>query len=937
MAQDTLVPRHLKALGSSDEAVRDAAIEALVLSGPKTVAALTGSLQHEEELVREGAASVLGMLGPDSASAVGPLARRLEADESSAVRHKAAVALASIGAPAIDRLTLGIDHQDPLIRKECVSALRVMGAMAKPALPKLIESLEDSDSTVRREATKALGRMGQEAVSAIPALARRVGECGDRTEQWLAAGSLARMGPASIAALTRLLDSKQPGARAAASLALAATGERGESLLAEQLTTGDIAGLVEAFDHHDKQFPWWAARSLEIIGPQAVPALAKTLGRDDDNIQLAVIYALLRLERAALPALPAITAVLRDGNRDVRHRALYGVQRMGRGATAAIPSLIEILRSDNDFRMHHSTIRVLAVFGSQAADAIPDLLESFKLKHPTVTKMASRTLSRIGPAALPAVIRGLGSKHEEVRRGCAMTLAQMNEKAVPVLLNVLAGDNDVARMSAVDAIQRVGPNAKGAEPTLEAMLRDEQTNSRLRVAVKSALARITGESEEPTKSPSRRPVSPKSQTSLSSAALPAFPGAEGFGATTVGGRGGRVMMVTNLNDSGPGSLRYACEAKGPRIVVFRVSGIIELKQRLTIREPYLTIAGQTAPGGGICLKNYGLRIIDTHDIVVRHLRMRSGDLTHENQDSLDVFRARNVVINHCSISWGTDEVLDTIGDVEVTFSWCMITEGLPDGWHSKQTHGKGSLLSAESGGISLHHCIHAHHKRRSPRVGGQQEDSPGVVLDCRNNVIYNWGDKSGQSTTGPVRINYVGNYLKPGPSTQPEARMIAFTPGGRFTRLFMDNNHIEDASRNRQQDWRMVDLSEGGSEQEVRADNPFAAPRVATSAPDVAYEMVLNNAGAVLPARDAVDIRIVQEVRLGKGAIIDSQTWVGGWSYYWQQPAPRDSDWDGMPDDWERRHSLNPHDSTDNTFDADQDGYTNIEEYLNKTSPRRGR
>ena len=236
-------------------------------------------------------------------------------------------------------------------------------------------------------------------------------------------------------------------------------------------------------------------------------------------------------------------------------------------------------------------------------------------------------------------------------------------------------------------------------------------------------------------------------------------------------------MVTNLYDSGPGSFRAACEAAGPRTVIFRVSGIIELQDRVDIREPFITIAGQTAPGGGICLKNHRLGVVDTHDVIIRHLRVRKGNLTRQSSDTLDIFNSRNIIIDHCSLSWGTDETVSSSGDLQVTIQWCMITEGLPDGSHVEKTHGKGSLLTGNHGGISLHHCIYAHHERRTPRVGGVSEEMPGIVLDCRNNVIYNWGDMSGQSTVCPVKINYVGNYLKPGASTLPESRGFAFYPG----------------------------------------------------------------------------------------------------------------------------------------------------------------
>jgi pectate lyase len=223
------------------------------------------------------------------------------------------------------------------------------------------------------------------------------------------------------------------------------------------------------------------------------------------------------------------------------------------------------------------------------------------------------------------------------------------------------------------------------------------------------------------------------------AELPDFPGAEGFGATTPGGRGGRVIYVTTLDDSGPGSLRAAIGAQGPRTILFRVGGVIDLQSALVVREPFVTIAGQTAPGGGICLRgdNFG---IATHDVVVRFLRVRLGDLRRREVDTFSIADgSRNVVVDHCSASWSIDETLSPSGDIsDVTVQWCIISESLNNSLHSKGPHGYGSLLRA-TGGVSLHHNLWSHHNGRNPRFGDNYAEGPFPTFDFRNNVIYNWG------------------------------------------------------------------------------------------------------------------------------------------------------------------------------------------------------
>ena len=269
----------------------------------------------------------------------------------------------------------------------------------------------------------------------------------------------------------------------------------------------------------------------------------------------------------------------------------------------------------------------------------------------------------------------------------------------------------------------------------------------------------------------------------------AFPSAEGFGAHAKGGRGGAVLFVKNLNDSGPGSLREAVEQKGPRTILFNVSGTIELESSLVISEPLITIAGQSAPGGGICLKNYGLSI-KTSDVIVRYLRVRPGDEPGPaykakgkgfSPDAISISSgSRDVIIDHCSAGWAIDECLSVSGKgiTKVTVQWCLISESLNDSFHPKGQHGYGSLLRT-NGDVTFHHNIYAHHKSRSPRPGTYGEGS--ILLDFRNNVIY---DSVGYSAADPVRMNYIGNYIR-------SSRGYAFHVGGDETLLYVEGNYDE--------------------------------------------------------------------------------------------------------------------------------------------------
>jgi pectate lyase len=414
--------------------------------------------------------------------------------------------------------------------------------------------------------------------------------------------------------------------------------------------------------------------------------------------------------------------------------------------------------------------------------------------------------------------------------------------------------------------------------------------------------------------------------------IPAFPGAEGFGAFAVGGRGGDVIFVTTLEDYGrgeapiSGSLRAAVEREGPRTIVFRVSGHIELKRVLEIRHPHLTIAGQTAPGDGISIKNYGLDVA-APDVVIRYLRIRPGDVASDEVDAINI-RSSNVIIDHCSASWATDETVSVIGDAtNVTVQWSLIVESLNASVHSKGEHGYGSLIST-SGSVSVHHNIYALHKSRSPRPRD-------ALLDFRNNVVYGWSDRAGYNADDLTRMNYVGNYLLPLAFSHNDG--YAFIVGGSDTRMFVEGNVLERTDARVRTDWELIkppqNVADTAAAQTLGVSQPFAAPSVTTHEAAAALEKTLAEAGATRPRRDAVDRRIIRLMRDRAGAIIDSQDDVGGWPILESGSTYEDADRDGMDDGWEERNGLDPSNSADHAGDLDRDGYTNLEEFLNETDP----
>jgi len=452
--------------------------------------------------------------------------------------------------------------------------------------------------------------------------------------------------------------------------------------------------------------------------------------------------------------------------------------------------------------------------------------------------------------------------------------------------------------------------------------------------------------------------------------LLAFPGAEGGGAYTFGGRGGNVYVVKTLEDAGPGSLREACEKGGARIVVFNVSGIIKLKSPLIIRAPYITIAGQSAPGDGICIAGESIWI-NTHDVVLRYLRVRRGatDVTRRD-DAIGGNPVGNIIIDHISASWGLDENMSIyrhvydpkdgskpvkLPTVNVTISNSIFSEAL-----DTYNHAFGSTI----GGLNstFMRNLWACNISRNPSVGMYGDF--GFV----NNVVFNWWNRSADGGDNDSFYNFINNYYKPGPITplnQPIAYRILKPESGRdkrythqFGKAYVNGNIIEGNEKVTKDNWDGgVQIEGAGNAKKVldsmRVNSPLPMSKVRIMETKDAYISVLENAGANLPTRDAVDKRVIEQVKTGKISYVDGGktalgksyvkrrlpedsykkgiisdiSQVGGYPQYMGTPY-LDTDNDGIPDAWEKKHKLNPKDAADAKAIANT-GYSNIEEYLN--------
>jgi len=434
----------------------------------------------------------------------------------------------------------------------------------------------------------------------------------------------------------------------------------------------------------------------------------------------------------------------------------------------------------------------------------------------------------------------------------------------------------------------------------------------------------------------------------------AFPGAEGFGMFTSGGRGGAVLFVDNLNDSGPGSFRKAVQTKGARTVIFRVSGTIYLESQLTIGYDSITIAGQSAPGDGICIAGYPVHI-DANNVIIRYMRFRMGDTGKAQDDALNGSRNRDIIIDHCSLSWSTDECGSFYDNTDFTLQWCILSESLRNSVHAKGAHGYGGIWGGKK--ATFHHNLLAHHSSRNPRFCGaryHEATKETEIADFRNNVIYNWMFNSSYAGENG-QYNLVNNYYKPGPATNKNVsgRIIEvwqskdFNGFHDFGHFYINGNIMHGNPEVTADNWKGVDYKtyierEGIDQSYPQTDSLFR--RCSVSQPfeyristvhtaQQAFESVLKHAGASLK-RDSIDVRIVNEVMTGSftfgdRGIIDSQQQVGGWVELKSLPVPEDSDNDGIPDWWEDAHNLNKNDPSDAAAFTADGAYTNLEVYLN--------
>lgn len=419
----------------------------------------------------------------------------------------------------------------------------------------------------------------------------------------------------------------------------------------------------------------------------------------------------------------------------------------------------------------------------------------------------------------------------------------------------------------------------------------------------------------------------------------AFPGAAGFGAQTPGGRGGVVREVTTLADSGAGSLRAALEADGARTVVFRVTGTISLLSPLTIGDPYVTVAGQTAPGEGITVRGAPL-LIRTHDVVIRYLRIRPGSDTGVDPEKLDGITildtdrdsAHHIIIDHVSATWAVDENMGAwYGPRDITVQWSLLAEGLAHSTHLKDNgkccdiHSMGFLVGPGTERFSLHHNVFAHNNGRNPHFLG------GVRGEIVNNLVFDWGYAATEiePLRGRSRVDVIGNRYVPGETSYPAPRGVTFFGPAKDARMYLFDNLGPRRPTGDEPQWDIAyldHLSKSDVKSSVRVSpGSGLLPDPASSI----EQLLLSSVGASAPTRDVIDQRILASLSLRDGGLIDHPSDVGGYAVFDSVAPPADQDHDGMPDSWESGRALNPLDASDRNSDADLDGYTNLEEYLN--------
>jgi hypothetical protein len=567
---------------------------------------------------------------------------------------------------------------------------------------------------------------------------------------------------------------------------------------------------------------------------------------------------------------------------------------------------------------------------------------------------ASQFVARAGARAddfIPSILKSLEEIEEEARWHLSALIydrAREDDGIINELIEILEGERDEeVKGYAVRLLSSLEERAAGSAELLRQIVR-QSNDSELRFAAARGLIQTGAETpddshvfedllnsdDEDLRHLAARFLGLGTTVARRERTL-AFPTAEGFGAYTRGGRGGKVYVVDNLNDSGPGSFREAVEAEGPRIVVFKVSGVIELESRLDITSPYITIAGQSAPGEGITIISNPTRI-SADEVILRHMRFRLGDKHPDIQS--DALRAssgnghENIIIDHITASWGSEQTATFYRNYNFTLQWSIVSESI--------YNGRG-FAGIWGGRGSFHHNLIAHHRSRTPRFAGRLNDPILDYVDFRNNVIYNWGSPGLYGGERGV-YNMVGNYFKPGPAEGP----IRFArPNSYRAYWYFEGNYMEGYPALNEDNWKGVEISEFFETDDldrIPAKRPFHYAPVETHSAHEAFELVLEKVGASLPRRDAIDRRIIEETRNGTATyggvygdgsgIIDSQEQVGGYPEISRFVSAMDSNNNGIPDWWSISYGFSP-DYLDVNEDLDLDGYTIIEEYVNGTDP----
>lgn len=435
---------------------------------------------------------------------------------------------------------------------------------------------------------------------------------------------------------------------------------------------------------------------------------------------------------------------------------------------------------------------------------------------------------------------------------------------------------------------------------------------------------------------------------------------QGGGASATGGSLGTVYAVTTLEDEFDrqtgtpirGSLRYAINQTGARIIIFKVAGTIHLTEPLVITNSNITILGQSAPGDGICLADYPLVISRANNVVIRFIRCRLGQVgmiqKGDDYDALSVNDGKRIVIDHCSCSWSIDECVSCYGNEDFTLQYCFITESLRNAGHAKGAHGYGGIWGGKN--ASFHHNLLAHHDSRNPRFDHDYVNTQCAgPIDFVNNVVYNWGSNSaygGEGSTngaGGRQINFVNNYFKPGPATKSGVKTRLLNPTtkcGNCTsklegsvepgKFFLAGNHMDGSAEVTNDNWQGVQPDEANKLDQCKASTRWTDGLTTLSnelSAEAAYETILSKAGCSYQ-RDAVDERIITEVRNNTGKIIDTPYDVGGWPELKTAERPQDTDGDGIPDEWETKYGLSPDKPSDANTATLVEGMSNLEVYL---------